>query len=270
LIFSSVRRIQYVVAEWARGTAKAGNRHEMMKVRFGEFTLDPAGQELLRAGEPVHLTPKVMRLLELLIENRGRLVQLREIYDRLWPDVVVSDVNVRNSVAVLRAALDDHERDGRFIRSIHNRGYMFRGEMIEVSEESRAAGGSIRHGDDSFRLRDGRNIVGRDDDCWLRLADPTVSRHHAAIVVSAPLDRPARPRQQERDVRRWNPDHGAVRSVARTHPRVRAGRNSLHDRHRGSIDEDDIAREVIPLPSGLIPLSHRLRPVRACAPRAVV
>jgi DNA-binding winged helix-turn-helix (wHTH) protein len=156
----------------------------MMKVRFGEFTLDPAGQELLRAGEPVHLTPKVMRLLELLIENRGRLVQLREIYDRLWPDVVVSDVNVRNSVAVLRAALDDHERDGRFIRSIHNRGYMFRGEMIEVSEESRAAGGSIRHGDDSFRLRDGRNIVGRDDDCWLRLADPTVSRHHAAIVVS--------------------------------------------------------------------------------------
>src|SRR4051794_27637732 len=39
-----------------------------LRVRFEEFELDTARLQLLRAGEPVHLTPMAFRLLAFLIE----------------------------------------------------------------------------------------------------------------------------------------------------------------------------------------------------------
>ena len=40
---------------------------------FGRFRLDAAERTLLRAGEPVPLTPKVFGILLALVENSGRV-----------------------------------------------------------------------------------------------------------------------------------------------------------------------------------------------------
>jgi len=42
------------------------------RVRFEEFELDTAQVQLLRAGEPVHLTPMAFPLLTFLIEAAPR------------------------------------------------------------------------------------------------------------------------------------------------------------------------------------------------------
>lgn len=154
-----------------------------MRIEFGEFTLDGERQELLRRGERIAVTPKVMQLLELLLERRGRLVSHAELHDTLWPDVVVSEANVKNLVSALRRALDDHQREGRFLRSVHGRGYIFTGDVREAQESEPAVAAYIALAGGRLQLRHGANLVGREEDCAVRLDDATVSRHHAKITV---------------------------------------------------------------------------------------
>lgn len=156
----------------------------MPRVGFGEFTFDGERQELRRGAERIHLTPKVMRLLELLIERRGTVVTHAEIHDRLWPDVVVSEANLKNVVSELRGALDDHQREGRFIRNVYDRGYLFTTDAAEQEPNRSAVRAHLRWGNRSLPLRDGMNVVGRGDDCAIALDDESVSRKHARIVVS--------------------------------------------------------------------------------------
>ena len=94
-----------------------------MRVQFDEFAFDGERRELRRLDEPVHLTPKAFELLELLIEQRPRAVRKDELRDRLWPDVVVEEANLKNLIAEIRAAVG-----GDVIRTVQRYGYAFIGE----------------------------------------------------------------------------------------------------------------------------------------------
>ncbi|MFA6958063.1 MAG: FHA domain-containing protein [Thermoanaerobaculia bacterium] len=157
-----------------------------MRYQFGGFTLDLAQQELRRGDSPVHLTPKAMQLLEYLIEQRPNVVSHQMLFDRLWPDVVVQEANLKNLVADLRHALDDHERHGRFLRTVHGRGYAFTNEIVESKSVGKS--GSARlviffHDRRRIILSAGENILGRDEEADAMLDDPQVSRHHARVVI---------------------------------------------------------------------------------------
>lgn len=155
-----------------------------MRYEFGEFVLDPDRQELLRSGKPVHLTPKTMQLLEILVEHRPNVVSHQHLYDALWPDVVVLEANLKNCIADLRNALDDHERNGRFLRTVHGRGYAFTDDVVATR---RGAPGSrlvvFFHGNRRIILQAGENIVGRGEDATTIIDDPEVSRHHVRIII---------------------------------------------------------------------------------------
>ncbi len=99
-----------------------------MTWRFGECGLDSATRELTRAGRPVPLTPKALRLLELLLERHPAAVSREEIRDTLWPDTVVSESNLASLVWEVRSAIGDAPR-GRFVRTVRGFGYAFNGEV---------------------------------------------------------------------------------------------------------------------------------------------
>jgi DNA-binding winged helix-turn-helix (wHTH) protein len=155
-----------------------------MRFEFGDFVLDPDRQELSRSGEVIHLTPKAMQLLELLVDHRPNVVSHQQLYDALWPDVVVLEANLKNLMADLRNALDDHERNGRFIRTVHGRGYAFTDEVVATR---RGVAGSrlvvFFHGNRRIILQAGENIVGRGEDATTIIDDPEVSRHHVRIII---------------------------------------------------------------------------------------
>lgn len=52
--------------------------------QFGNFRLEPANGCLLRDGVRVPTEPKALRLLELLIESDGVLVDRDLLQDQLW------------------------------------------------------------------------------------------------------------------------------------------------------------------------------------------
>ncbi len=87
--------------------------------------LSPAQRLLLRDGTEVRLIPRYFDLLRLLIDRREAAVHRQEIFDRVWPDVIVSDGALSQGIRTLRRALDDDPREPVFIRTVSRHGYQF-------------------------------------------------------------------------------------------------------------------------------------------------
>src|SRR5213075_2590521 len=81
---------------------------------------------LVRDGQPVALPPKAVDLLIALTEEPGALRTKEELLTQVWPDVVVDESNLSQTIFVLRKALGDD--DGQWIATVPRRGYRFSGE----------------------------------------------------------------------------------------------------------------------------------------------
>jgi DNA-binding winged helix-turn-helix (wHTH) protein len=102
---------------------------------FAGFVVSRARRQLLRDGCELALIPRYFDLLVLLIERRPEAVHRREIFDRVWSDVVVSDNALNQAVRTLRRALGDDPRQPQFIRTAARHGYQFvYAEVHEVEE----------------------------------------------------------------------------------------------------------------------------------------
>jgi DNA-binding winged helix-turn-helix (wHTH) protein len=147
-----------------------------MPIRFDDFELDEGRRQLLRNGEPLHVSAKQFTLLQVLIERRPNAVPKRELYERLWPNTYVSDVNLPSIVAELRTILGDDAHEPRFIRTVHGFGYAFCGLSAPEIENPVA---TLMGDGCTIRLAPGETILGRDT-----ASHPSVSRTHAAIVCN--------------------------------------------------------------------------------------
>lgn len=101
---------------------------------FANFRLDRSEKLLLRDGKCVPLTPKVYDTLEILIENKGRLLEKDELMQRLWPDRFVEESNLSSNIKMLRKALGDDAGHPRFIETVPRRGYRFIAEVRPLNE----------------------------------------------------------------------------------------------------------------------------------------
>jgi len=152
-----------------------------MRVRFNQFVFDTDRHELWRGSEPLRLTPKAFRLLQILVENRPKALAQKELYDLLWPDTFVDPSNIHNLVYQLREALDDGGQ--AIIHTVYGFGFSFAAAAIE--DAPKACSWTMIVSDLQFDLHEGENIVGREKDATVRLDDPSVSRHHARLIVAA-------------------------------------------------------------------------------------
>jgi DNA-binding winged helix-turn-helix (wHTH) protein len=95
------------------------------RYRFGDFTLSTRTRMLSRQGRPVPLIPRYLDLLIFLVERRSEAVHRRDIFDRVWSDVIVSDSALSQAIRTLRRTLGDDPREPRFIRTVSRHGYQF-------------------------------------------------------------------------------------------------------------------------------------------------
>jgi DNA-binding winged helix-turn-helix (wHTH) protein len=161
-----------------------------MKSSFAGFTLDLDRRLLLRGEEPVHLAPKALELLALLIRSRPNAVSKQEIFRTLWPDTFVTDNVLATLVSDLRVATGDDARQPRIIRTVHRFGYAFAAEAADVTRAGRRESvgqpqWSLSWERGSIPLETGVNVLGRSGDGVVIVDSPTVSKQHARIVVDA-------------------------------------------------------------------------------------
>lgn len=163
-----------------------------MTFRFGTFTLDSDCRALTKDGRHVAISPKAFKLLQVLLEGRPRAIPKAELHQRLWPDTIVSEVNLPTLIAEIRQAIGDGARAPEFIRTVYGYGYAFSGAATTVKSE----GARSHNGDQVFRLLwgqrevalgDGENILGRGNDSLVWIDSKSVSRRHARVLIDMGL-----------------------------------------------------------------------------------
>jgi DNA-binding winged helix-turn-helix (wHTH) protein/tetratricopeptide (TPR) repeat protein len=90
---------------------------------FGPFRVDPEKETVVRAGEPVPLTPKNFQILLVLIRNNREVVTKDDLMKTVWPDTFVEEANLSRNIFMLRKALGESAQDHRYIVTVPGRGY---------------------------------------------------------------------------------------------------------------------------------------------------
>ena len=152
-------------------------------MRFADFVIDSSTRQLLRHGEPIHLSPKAFHLLLILLQSAPRAIGKRELLDQIWPGTFVSDASLGNLVTELRRVLAGgaSEAGARWIRTVHGFGYAFDGQLHADGTEDFAY--RLVWGAREIALNQGVNILGRDESAVAWIDASTVSRRHAQITI---------------------------------------------------------------------------------------
>ena len=158
-----------------------------MRQAFGDCLFDRDRRELIHGSAIVHCGPKLLALLELLIDAAPRAVTKQDIHTAIWPGTFVTDATLTSLVAEVRTAIGDDAKTPRLVRTIHGYGYAFIGAIADVSQLRKPAGAPgifrIFLGDREIALGPGENIIGRSPDAAVFVDDGGVSRHHARITI---------------------------------------------------------------------------------------
>lgn len=108
----------------------------MPRYRFNDFILSPRRRVLVRNGRELPLIPRYFDLLVFLVERRSEAVHRREIFERIWSDVIVSDSALSQAIRTIRRVLEDDSREPRFVRTVSRHGYRFVfADVVEEEDE---------------------------------------------------------------------------------------------------------------------------------------
>jgi DNA-binding winged helix-turn-helix (wHTH) protein/tetratricopeptide (TPR) repeat protein len=92
---------------------------------FESFELDEQSFCLTQDGVRVPLEPKSLRVLLLLVQSEGRLLEKDAILGAVWKDTFVEETTLTRAIALLRRQLGDDPRRPRFIETVPTLGYRF-------------------------------------------------------------------------------------------------------------------------------------------------
>src|ERR1700688_3305628 len=99
--------------------------------RFGQFELQPSERRLLASGEPAVVDPRAFDVLIALVERAGHLVTKEELFNLVWPHLVVEENNLQVQVSALRKILGPAA-----IATVSGQGYRFTLELTREVIES--------------------------------------------------------------------------------------------------------------------------------------
>ena len=115
---SASKRIQVLTTNDANFTDRI--------VRFGTFEVDLESRELRKRGLHIRIEAKPFKILEMLLEHRGRVVTREALREKLWPDTHVGyDQNLNTAICKLRELLGDSAQSSCFIKTLSRLGYRF-------------------------------------------------------------------------------------------------------------------------------------------------
>jgi DNA-binding winged helix-turn-helix (wHTH) protein len=93
--------------------------------QFGPFQIDVNERACQRGDEVIPMTGKAFDLLLLLLRDPGRTLTKAELMADLWPDTVVEEKNLAQTIFLLRNALGDDSERPAYIQTVPRHGYKF-------------------------------------------------------------------------------------------------------------------------------------------------
>ncbi len=102
--------------------------------RFERCEIRPAERQLLIDGDPAALGARAFDLLVALVERHDRVVGKTELFEAVWPGLVVEENNLQVQVSSLRKLLGPNA-----IATVPGRGYQFVAALDDDIERSQPA-----------------------------------------------------------------------------------------------------------------------------------
>ena len=106
------------------------------RMQIGDWTVEPALNQLSAMGKTVKLEPKAMAVLVYLADRPGQVVSRDELLAAVWSGVVVGDDSLTQVVIKLRKALGDVPEKPAYIQTISKGGYRLVAPVVRSAENS--------------------------------------------------------------------------------------------------------------------------------------
>jgi DNA-binding response OmpR family regulator len=99
-----------------------GDESKLTKV--GPILLDKDRNQIRSYGKKTTLTPRLIRLLEMLIDNRGKVVEREELFKKVWRTNYTGDTRTLDvHISWLRQAVEKDPRKPQLLKTIRGVGY---------------------------------------------------------------------------------------------------------------------------------------------------
>ena len=119
--------------------SNARNSDNCEVFHLGEAEVDSARREIRFSGSAADVQPKVFDLIEYLLRARDRVVSKNELLDSIWPDVVVTEASLTQSVKRARDLFRRNGFDREVIRTVSRKGYQIDANVTVASASESAA-----------------------------------------------------------------------------------------------------------------------------------
>ena len=104
---------------------------------FGDFRVDAAQRLLLLKadGRPLPLASRAFETLLYFAQHHGELLDKATLMRAIWPDAIVEENNLNQSITAIRRVLGESRGEHRFIVTVPGRGYRFVAEVKVVTAQ---------------------------------------------------------------------------------------------------------------------------------------
>ncbi|MDQ0656748.1 response regulator transcription factor [Paenibacillus sp. W2I17] len=97
---------------------------------LGELTLDRSQCILFRSGNPVTLTSTEYKIMELLLDQPGRVFTRKKIYEAVWGDYYAhEDSTIMVHISNIREKIERDSRQPEYLKTIRGLGYKIEAPM---------------------------------------------------------------------------------------------------------------------------------------------
>ncbi|MDE7325542.1 MAG: response regulator transcription factor [Lachnospiraceae bacterium] len=122
--FQPIQLLSRVKAQLRRYRQYNGGSSTDKLLHYEELTLDPKGRQAWINGREIRFTTKEFEILQLLIINKGMVLSIPQIYERVWKEEFCHSENtVMMHIANLRNKLREATGGEEYVRTEWGRGY---------------------------------------------------------------------------------------------------------------------------------------------------
>ncbi len=122
--FNPSELVARVKSQLRRYTTLGSMGKQLGEITIDGLSLNTESKQVKVDGEEIRLTPIEYRILELLVQNRGKVFSAEEIYRKVWrEDTAVSDNTIAVHIRHIREKIEINPKDPKYLKVVWGIGY---------------------------------------------------------------------------------------------------------------------------------------------------
>ncbi len=122
--FNPLELVARVKSQMRRYTSLGSIAEKTSTIKIGGLELDKEAKEVRVEGEPVKLTATEYGILELLMENAGKVFSIDQIYEKVWNELSFAPENtVSVHIRRIREKIEINPKEPRYLKVVWGIGY---------------------------------------------------------------------------------------------------------------------------------------------------